>query len=51
MQLMQNGGMHLLRVFITGPSVGSIAASSRGQQVIADGLVGAIEQYFAPPAS
>lgn len=37
-------------LFITDPFEGSIAASSRGQQVIADGLAGAIEQYFAPPA-
>ena len=36
--------------FITNPFEGSIAASSRGQQVIADGLPHAIEQYFAPPA-
>ncbi len=36
--------------FITNPFEGSIAASSRGQQVIADGLARAIEQYFAPPA-
>jgi N-acetylmuramoyl-L-alanine amidase len=37
-------------LFITDPFEGSIAASSRGQQVIADGLARAIEQYFAPPA-
>jgi hypothetical protein len=37
-------------LFITDPFEGSIAASSRGQQVIAAGLACAIEQYFAPPA-
>jgi N-acetylmuramoyl-L-alanine amidase len=37
-------------LFITDPFEGSIAASSHGQQVIADGLARAIEQYFAPPA-
>jgi N-acetylmuramoyl-L-alanine amidase len=37
-------------LFITDPFEGSIAASSRGQQVIAGGLARAIEQYFAPPA-
>lgn len=40
MQLMQYGGVHLLRVFIIGPFEDSIA-SSRSQQVIADGLAGA----------
>ena len=35
-------------LFITDPFEGSIAASSRGQQVIAAGLARAIEQYFAP---
>ena len=35
-------------LFITDPSEGSIAASSRGQQVIAAGLARAIEQYLAP---
>ncbi len=34
-------------LFITDPFEGSIAASSRGQQVIAGGLARAIEQYFA----
>lgn len=37
-------------LFITDPFEGPIAASSRGQQVIAGGLARAIEQYFAPPA-
>jgi N-acetylmuramoyl-L-alanine amidase len=35
-------------LFITDPFDGSIAASRRGQTVIADGLARAIEQYFAP---
>ncbi|MFZ0231041.1 MAG: N-acetylmuramoyl-L-alanine amidase [Mycobacterium sp.] len=35
-------------LFSTDPFEGSIAASSRGQQVIAAGLARAIEQYFAP---
>jgi N-acetylmuramoyl-L-alanine amidase len=35
-------------LFITDPFEGSIAASSRGQQVIAAGLARAVEQYFAP---
>ncbi len=35
-------------LFITDPFEGSIAASSRGQQVIADGLARAVEQYFVP---
>jgi N-acetylmuramoyl-L-alanine amidase len=35
-------------LFITDPFEGSIAASGRGQQVIAAGLARAIEQYFAP---
>jgi N-acetylmuramoyl-L-alanine amidase len=34
-------------LFITDPFEGSIAASSRGQRVIAAGLAQAIEQYFA----
>lgn len=34
-------------LFITDPFEGSIAASSRGHRVIAEGLAGAIEQYFA----
>jgi N-acetylmuramoyl-L-alanine amidase len=34
-------------LFITDPFEGSIAASSRGQHVIAAGLARAIEQYFA----
>ncbi len=37
-------------LFITNPVEGSIAASSVGQQVMADGLARAIEQYFALPA-
>jgi N-acetylmuramoyl-L-alanine amidase len=36
-------------LFITDPFEGSIAASDRGQQVIAAGLAYAVEQYFAPP--
>ena len=35
-------------LFITDPFEGTIAASIRGQQVIAAGLARAIEQYFAP---
>ncbi len=35
-------------LFITDPFEGSIAASSRGHQVIAAGLARAIEHYFAP---
>jgi N-acetylmuramoyl-L-alanine amidase len=35
-------------LFITDPFEASIAASSRGQHVIATGLAHAIEQYFAP---
>jgi N-acetylmuramoyl-L-alanine amidase len=35
-------------LFITDPFEGSIAASGRGQRVIAAGLARAIEQYFAP---
>lgn len=35
-------------LFITDPFEGSIAASNRGQQVIAAGLASAVEQYFAP---
>ena len=38
-------------LFITDPFEGSIAASTRGQQVIAAGLAQAIEQYFAPRQS
>jgi N-acetylmuramoyl-L-alanine amidase len=34
-------------LFITDPFKGSIAASGRGQQVIAAGLARAIQQYFA----
>jgi len=35
-------------LFITDPFEGSIAASSRGQQIIAAGLARAVEQYFVP---
>jgi hypothetical protein len=35
-------------LFITDPFEGSIAASRRGQQIIAGGLARAIEQYFVP---
>jgi len=35
-------------LFITDPFEGSIAASSRGQQIIAAGLARATEQYFVP---
>jgi N-acetylmuramoyl-L-alanine amidase len=34
-------------LFLTDPFEGSIAASARGQQVIADGLAQAVSQYFA----
>ncbi|MGA2305222.1 MAG: N-acetylmuramoyl-L-alanine amidase [Acidimicrobiales bacterium] len=36
-------------LFITDPYEGSLANSARGQQVIADGLTAAVEQYFGPP--
>jgi N-acetylmuramoyl-L-alanine amidase len=36
-------------LFVTDPFEGSIAASRRGQRVIAGGLARAIEQYFASP--
>jgi N-acetylmuramoyl-L-alanine amidase len=36
-------------LFITDPFEGSLADSARGQQVIADGLTTAVEQYFGPP--
>lgn len=38
-------------LFITDPFEASIAASSRGQQVIADGLANAVELYFRQPSS
>jgi N-acetylmuramoyl-L-alanine amidase len=37
-------------LFLTDPFEGSIAASAKGQQVIAAGLAEAVDQYFAPPA-
>jgi N-acetylmuramoyl-L-alanine amidase len=36
-------------LFITDPFEGSIAASAKGQQVIAGGIARAVEQYFGPP--
>ena len=36
-------------LFITDPFEGSIAASARGQDVIASGIAQAVEQYFASP--
>ena len=36
-------------LFITDPFEGSLAASPQGQQVIAQGLATAVEQYFGPP--
>jgi N-acetylmuramoyl-L-alanine amidase len=36
-------------LFITDPYEGSFAASTTGQQVIASGLAGAVEQYVGPP--
>ena len=36
-------------LFITDPYEGSLANSALGQQVIADGLTTAVEQYFGPP--
>jgi N-acetylmuramoyl-L-alanine amidase len=36
-------------LFITDPFEGSLAASTQGQQVIAQGLATAVEQYFGPP--
>lgn len=38
-------------LFITDPFEGSIAASSRGQQVMASGIAQAVEAYFAPASS
>jgi hypothetical protein len=38
-------------LFITDPFEGSIAASPHGQQVIADGLAEAVNQYFASTAA
>ena len=38
-------------LYLTDPFEGSIAASAHGQQVIAQGIATAIEQYLAPPAS
>ena len=35
-------------LYLTDPYEGSIAASSRGQQVIAQGIATAIEQFLAP---
>jgi N-acetylmuramoyl-L-alanine amidase len=37
-------------LFLTDPFEGSIAASTEGQEVIAGGIVQAIDQYFEPPA-
>jgi hypothetical protein len=34
-------------LFITDPSEASLAASSRGQEAIARGLLDAVEQYFS----
>jgi N-acetylmuramoyl-L-alanine amidase len=36
-------------LFITDPFEGSLAASAKGQHVIAAGIARAVEQYFAPP--
>jgi N-acetylmuramoyl-L-alanine amidase len=36
-------------LFITDPFEGSIAASTKGQEVIAQGIADAVESYFAPP--
>ena len=36
-------------LFITDPFEGTIAASADGQEVIADGIAKAVEQYFAQP--
>jgi hypothetical protein len=36
-------------LFITDPYEGSLANSALGQQVIADGLTTAVEQYFGTP--
>jgi N-acetylmuramoyl-L-alanine amidase len=38
-------------LFVTDPFEGSLAAGTRGQQVIAGGLVTAIDGYFGSPAS
>jgi N-acetylmuramoyl-L-alanine amidase len=37
-------------LFVTDPFEGSIAASARGQRVIAGGLATAVQEYFAPTA-
>jgi N-acetylmuramoyl-L-alanine amidase len=37
--------------FLTDPFEGSIAAGSSGQQVVAQGIAAAVEQYFAPAAT
>jgi N-acetylmuramoyl-L-alanine amidase len=37
-------------LYITDPFEASIAASSRGQQVIARGLADAVEQFLSRPA-
>jgi N-acetylmuramoyl-L-alanine amidase len=37
-------------LYLTDPFEGSIAASAADQQVIAQGIATAVEQYFAPPA-
>ena len=38
-------------LFITDPFEGSIAASTKGQGVIAGGIAEAVEQYLAPPSA
>ena len=38
-------------LFITDPFEGSIAASTKGQGVIATGIAQAVEQYFTPPSA
>jgi len=40
-------GASIEPLFLTEPFEGSVAASARGQQVMAGGLAQAVEQYFA----
>ena len=47
----QMAGAVIEPLFLTDPSEGSIAASAADQAVIAQGIAGAIEQYFAPAST
>ena len=44
------GSGYRAALYLTDPFEGSIAASAADQQVIAQGIATAVEQYFAPPA-